>query len=141
MTLPKLLEIEIETGFIACFRLPQSVEQQVRDLRHRRNDGHHGTQSALLRADLSGDANTFGGAHARAAELHDKQIVQRAISFPSCLACGAMRSRIMRSRASSASSSVSPLVSMWIASGACLSGDSPRVRSRWSRSAISSATA
>src|SRR5262245_60943258 len=120
----QLLDVALDLDRSARLGKPQSVEQQIGNLRHRRNGDDYRPLPLLACTQLCSNANPLGGPHARSAELHGQQVRQCKYSFPFVVL-----SRTTFRTACSTSSTERLPESMYIASGACISGDSGRVRS------------
>src|SRR6185437_16810468 len=114
MTLQQRSQVVIDRGPVAKFGMTQRIEQQVGDLRHRRNHDTDRPLSAFLRNDFGRGAHSFGAAHAGATEFHYEQLVQRLTSFPFDV-----RDRTSCSTFSSTSSSERLVLSFNCSSVAC----------------------
>jgi hypothetical protein len=71
----KAFDAGFNPSFVVRFGVPQRGKQQIGNSGHRGNHRQHGPPRCLFRADGRGNPDPFGGAHAGAAEFHNKQIV------------------------------------------------------------------
>src|SRR5689334_9562760 len=134
MPYPQHTEVPRYSSTIAGFGMPHGIEQEIGDLRHGGNHDRHRPLLLLPGRKFRGYPHTVGRAHTGPAELHHQQVFQLK-SFPLV-----MRARTIFRMASSTWSMESGVESRYTASGACVSGASARVLSRWSRSFICWAT-
>ena len=132
MTSPERGKVLADGLGVVILSVPKRIEQQVGHLAHGGDDDRGGAPPLLVSSELGRYADPVGGAHAGAAKFHDEERIQLVTAFPF-----EVRARTICRIASTTSSDGRLDVSRYTASGACTSGASARVRSRWSRALIS----